>query len=70
VSDELPLSVPEAAKHFGASPSQLRRLFRLGRLPQPPRVGASRVVPRSKLGEIGEALKVYGCLRPKAASNA
>jgi hypothetical protein len=56
------LTVGAIARRLGCAPWQVRRLFERGLLPQPPRVGAYRVVAAADLGRVAEALRQAGYL--------
>ncbi len=60
------LTVGAVARRFGCPPWQVRRLFERGLLPQPPRVGAYRVIPIADLPRVEEALRQAGYLGPES----
>lgn len=55
-------TVGAVAIRFGCRPWQVRRLFERGLLPQPPRVGAYRVIPAADLPRVEAALRLAGYL--------
>jgi hypothetical protein len=55
-------TVPEAAAELGVRAWQVRRLFELGKLPAPPRAGLTRLIRRSDLPRIRQALIAAGYL--------
>jgi DNA-binding transcriptional MerR regulator len=66
MNDIPPLTIGAVAQRVGCRPWQIRRLFERGLLPEPPRVGAYRVVPVADLPKIIDALREAGYL-PKEA---
>ena len=54
------LTIGPAARRLGCLPWQLRRLFERGLLPEPPRVGAYRVIAEEDLPRVEEALRRAG----------
>lgn len=58
-----PLPLGSVAKRLGVTQKQVRRLFERGILPEPPRVGAYRVVDEADLPIVEAALRRAGYLR-------
>jgi hypothetical protein len=58
----VPLTIGQVARHFGVAPWQVRRLYEAKKLPEPPRVGAYRVVPPGDLHKVEAALRACGYL--------
>lgn len=56
------LTIGEVGDHFGVQAWRVSELFNRGLLPQPQRVGRSRVVPVEDLPKIEKALKAAGYL--------
>jgi len=46
---------------------RIARLFELGILPEPPRVGRQRAIPKSMIPEIIDALRARGWLQEQEA---
>jgi hypothetical protein len=67
---QLPLTIGQVARHFGCPPWAVRRLFERRILPEPPRVGAYRVVAPEQLPEIGTALKQAGYIAGEGDAHA
>ncbi len=67
-----PLPLGAVAKRCGVTQRQVRRLFERGILPEPPRVGAYRVVDQDDLPRVEAALRAAGYLpaqhEPEAAT--
>ncbi len=61
------LTIGDAARHFGCSAWQVRRLFERGLLPPAPRIGAYRVIAAADLPRVEEALRAAGYLPQEAA---
>ncbi len=57
-----PLTLGAVAKRFGCRQWQVRRLFERGLLPEPPRVGAYRVIAEADLPAVEDALRRAGYL--------
>jgi hypothetical protein len=62
MNDSPYLTVGAIAARLGCRPWQVRRLFERGLLPQPPRVGAYRVIPAADLPKVKAALCRAGYL--------
>jgi hypothetical protein len=56
------LTVGDVARHFNCRPWQVRRLYESGRLDEPARFGAYRVIPRDELPKVEKALRAAGYL--------
>jgi DNA-binding transcriptional MerR regulator len=67
---QVPLTIGQIAKRFGCPPWAVRRLFERGLLPEPPRVGAYRVVAPEKLPQVETALREAGYLPEGGPSHA
>jgi hypothetical protein len=63
------LTIGAVARHFGCQSWQVRRLFESGKLPEPPRVGAYRVISPEDLPRVEAALRAVGYL-PREVSHA
>ncbi|MEM8495918.1 MAG: hypothetical protein AAF663_11090, partial [Planctomycetota bacterium] len=50
----------ELADLLGTDAWRVRRLFELGVLPEPPRCGQARAIPREMIGEVAAALRDRG----------
>jgi hypothetical protein len=59
-----PLTVGAVARRYGIPPWMVRRVYERGLLPEPPRVGAYRVVPVDDLPRLEAALRGAGYLPP------
>ncbi len=57
----------EIAQLLGSSTWRVRRLFEDGTLPEPPRFGGKRAIPRAALPSIIDALRARGWM--EAANN-
>jgi hypothetical protein len=57
------MTVGDVARHFGLRQWQVRRLFESGRLSEPARFGAYRVIPRDELPKVEKALREAGYLQ-------
>jgi hypothetical protein len=55
-------TVGQVAKRFGVAPWQIVRLFKRRILAEPARLGRTRMIPESRLGEIEAALRACGYL--------
>lgn len=62
-----PLTMGQVGARFGLPAWKIRRVFELGILPEPARIGAYRVVYEADLPAIEAALKQTRCLQPVAA---
>jgi hypothetical protein len=51
------MTIGQAAVELGVIEWKLRRVFKDGQLPEPPRVGVSRVIRRSDLPKIKKAIE-------------
>jgi hypothetical protein len=58
----LPLTIGQVARRFGVAAWKVRRLYESGRLQEPSRVGAYRVVGADELPAIEAALREAGYL--------
>lgn len=56
----------EVASLLDVDTWQVRRLFEDGTLPDPPRLGRNRMIPRGQLPEIVLALVLKGFMPPEA----
>ena len=56
-------SLGELADSLGVQAWRISRLFELGILPEPPRVSRRRLIPKSMIPEIVDALRERGWLR-------
>lgn len=59
----------QVADLFGTQTWRVRRLFQVGRLPEPPRFAGKRAIPRAMLAEIGAALHERGWAPSVAAAS-
>ncbi len=57
------LSTLDVARRFGVQEHHVRRLFALGHLPEPPRIGARRVILEGELPKIEAKLRELGWLK-------
>jgi hypothetical protein len=65
------LSTGDVAELLGVAPWRVRRLFEDGDLPDPPRIGLARAIPRESIPAIIDALRARGWLQePEVAGNA
>lgn len=62
MSDPSYLTLGAAARRLGCRVWQIRRLFERGLLPEPPRIGAFRVLPADRLPAVEQALRAAGYL--------
>lgn len=53
-------STREVAELLGTETWRVRRLFEAGDLPDPPRIGLARAIPREQIPAIVEALRARG----------
>lgn len=58
----------EIARLLGTDTWRVRRLFKCGRLPEPPRFAGKRVIPNRMIADVAIALRERGWLSVEAAS--
>lgn len=63
-----PLPLGPVAAKFGVPVWKLRRLFERGLLPEPPRVGAWRVIRAEQLDQVEAALRAAGYVEASAGA--
>jgi hypothetical protein len=63
------MTLGEIAKRYGCTQGQVRKVFTRGFLPEPPRAGPYRVVPRGQLGQVEAALRKAGYLKETPAAS-
>ena len=63
-------TIGEIAEAIGAQSWRIARLFELGLLPEPPRLSGRRIIEKSQIPAIENALRVRGWLRDKAEGGA
>lgn len=63
------LTTREIADQLGAKEWQVRRLFEVGRLPEPPRFAGKRAIPRDQIPAITSALQERGWLPGDCAAS-
>ena len=64
------LSLGELGDTLGVQSWRIARLFELGLLPEPPRIGRRRVIPKAMIPEIVDALRARGWLSSGEVSRA
>lgn len=60
----------EPGDYLGVQAWRITRLFELGCIPEPPRVGGRRLIPAAMLPEIVDALRQRGWLGPIEGTDA
>jgi hypothetical protein len=58
------VSMGELADTLGVQTWRIARLFELGLLDEPPRLSGRRIIPKSQIPAIIDALRAKGWLRP------
>ena len=58
------VSIGDLADTLSVQSWRIARLFELGILPEPPRIGRRRMIPKSMIPQIVDALRSRGWLAP------
>jgi excisionase family DNA binding protein len=62
------LTTGEAAELLGTQEWRIRRLFESGDLPEPQKFGGKRVIPRSMIPKIIDAMRLRGWIESEAST--